>query len=262
MDHRFGGLVRLYGREGFKRLRSAHILIVGIGGVGSWTVEAFARSGVGKLTLVDLDDICVSNVNRQIHALDGTLGQQKIDVMAQRCQLIQPEIQVEKMNLFFSERSLEDVFSQPYDYVVDAIDSLKEKCLLIVSAKRRKIPVVSVGGAGGKRFPEEVKIIDLSKTYGDSLLGKVRKKLRQEYGYSRNPKRKFGVEAVFSPELPLFPDNEGGVCESISNTESSVKLDCQSGFGAATSVTGTFGFLAASCAIRKIVGGPAKKLSN
>ena len=259
LEHRFGGVIRLYSREGFDRLQASHVCVIGIGGVGSWTVEALARSGVGELTLIDLDDICVSNVNRQIHALDGNIGKQKVDAIAERCRLINPQVKVNTKSCFFSERNVEELLGIQFSAVVDAIDSLKEKCLLLASCKRKKIPIVTVGGAGGKRFPEEVMIEDLSKTYGDALLGKVRKKLRQDYGFSRNLKRKFSIDAVFSPEQPLFPDAHGGICETIT-TDTSLKLDCQNGYGAISPVTGAFGLFAASCVLKKIAGGPAKKL--
>ncbi len=261
LENRFGGISRLYGQDGFNKLKNAHVCVVGIGGVGSWTVEALVRSGVGAITLVDLDDICTSNTNRQLHAMDGNFGKQKIDAMGERCRLINPEVKVFLKNYFFSERTIEDLLTEPFDYLVDAMDSLKEKCLLIATCKNRKIPMVTVGGAGGKRFPDEVKIADLNKTFGDSLLSKVRKNLRKEYNFSRNLKRRFSIDAVFSPELPVFPDSFGGVC-SEKSSDKPMKLDCQSGFGAITFVTGTFGFHAASCAIKKIAGGSKKKLSN
>lgn len=152
LENRFGGISRLYGQDGFNKLKNAHVCVVGIGGVGSWTVEALVRSGVGAITLVDLDDICTSNTNRQLHAMDGNFGKQKIDAMGERCRLINPEVKVSLKNYFFSERTIEDLLTEPFDYLVDAMDSLKEKCLLIATCKNRKIPMVTVGGAGGKAF--------------------------------------------------------------------------------------------------------------
>ena len=251
-SYRFSGIARLYGVEALERIRNAHVCVVGVGGVGSWTVEALARSGVGKLTLIDMDDVCLSNANRQLHALDGTVGQLKIDVMAQRVKAIQPECEVSSVADFFTASTAESHLEPEYDVLIDAIDQAANKCLLIDGARKRKMPVVTVGAAGGKWDPTAVQVADLTRVSYDALLKRVRKSLRRDFGYSRDPKKKWSVDAVFSTEKAVYPAPDGGVCEKP-DSESSLKLDCSSGFGSATHVTGTFGFAAASVAIRRII---------
>jgi len=252
-DYRFSGIGRLYGVEALARLRRAHVCVVGVGGVGSWTVEALARSGIGKLTLIDMDDVCLSNTNRQLHALDGTVGELKIDVMAKRAKAIQPECEVNTIADFFTATTAQKLLAENFDALVDAIDQPVNKCLLIDGCKKRNIPVVTVGAAGGKWDPTAVQVADLTKVSYDALLKRVRKSLRREFGYARDPKRKWGISAVFSTEKAVYPSPDGGVCEKP-DSDTSLKLDCSSGFGSATHVTGTFGFAAASVVIRQIIG--------
>jgi tRNA A37 threonylcarbamoyladenosine dehydratase len=252
-DSRFGGIGRLFGVEILTALRAAHVCVVGIGGVGSWAVEALARSGVGKLTLIDLDEVCVSNVNRQLHALNADVGRAKVEVMAERVRGINPECDVRAVMEFFTESNAKSLLSVHYDYVVDAIDSLTNKCRLIALCRKKEIPIVTCGGAGGRRDATQVRILDLALTSHDRLLQKVRETLRKEHGFPRGEK-KFGVDAVFSPEPPMFPARDGTVCaqrESTGNGES-LKLNCDSGFGTATFVTGTFGFVAAGHVVQQI----------
>ena len=245
-EQRFGGIGRLYTPEGLARLRQAHICVVGIGGVGSWAVEALARSGIGKITMIDMDDICVTNINRQIHALTGNIGKLKTEVMRDRITLINPECDVQIIDDFLSSDNLAEYLSRGYDYVIDAIDSVKTKAALIAYCKRNKIKVISVGGAGGQTDPTQIKIADLTKTIQDPLMSKVRSTLRKDYHFSQNPKRKFGVDCVFSTQPLIFPQMTEG-CE-ISAT-----MNCANGFGAATMVTATFGFFAVSRVIDKLL---------
>ncbi|HWY78608.1 MAG TPA: tRNA threonylcarbamoyladenosine dehydratase, partial [Verrucomicrobiae bacterium] len=160
LDERFGGIARLYGPEGLARLRRAHVCVVGIGGVGSWAVEALARSGVGELTLIDLDDVCVSNVNRQLHALDGQIGRPKVEVMAARACAINPECIVHPIAAFFTQANAKELLTPRFDYVLDAIDSSSKKCLLIASCREMGIPVLTAGAAGGRRNPALVRVAD------------------------------------------------------------------------------------------------------
>ena len=254
-DHRFSGIGRLYGKEGLRRFKRAHICIVGIGGVGSWAAEALARAAVGSLTLVDLDDICVTNTNRQIHALESTLGQPKAEVMAKRIREINPQCKVTPQLVFFTNSSIAQIFKQDFDFVIDAIDNVTNKCLLINTCKRRNIPVITSGGAGGRKDPTKIKIDDLSRTTHDRLLLKVRQRLRKEYGFPTNRKRKFNVPTVFSPEPVSYPTSDGSVCEpgEKRNSGANLRLDCESGYGTTTAVTATFGFAAASCILNHIV---------
>lgn len=252
-DFRFGGIARLFGAEALARLRAAHVCVVGIGGVGSWTVEALARSGIGKLTLVDLDEVCVSNVNRQLHAVNADVGRAKVEVMAERVRGINPECDVRPALQFFTAGTAGDLLSARYDLVVDAIDSVANKCLLIARCREANLPIITCGGAGGRRDPTQVQVTDLALTSHDRLLQKVRETLRKDFGFPRNEK-KFGVPAVFSPEPPVFPARDGTVCAQrpTGADGESLKLNCDSGFGTATFVTGTFGFVAAAHVVEEI----------
>ena len=188
-DLRFGGIRRLYSREGLERLARAHVCVVGIGGVGSWAVEALARSGIGRLTLVDMDDVCVSNVNRQIHALDGEFKRGKVDVMADRARSINPECEARCIREFLVASNATRLLDQGYNYVFDAIDSPREKCVMIACCRERGIPIITAGGAGGRRDPTRVRVADLARSEGDRLLQSVRKTLRSDHGFPRHHPR-------------------------------------------------------------------------
>lgn len=248
-QQRFGGIARLYGQTALERLRQAHICVIGIGGVGSWVVEALARSGVGKMTLIDMDDICVTNINRQLPALTGNIGKLKTEVMKERVQHINPEAEVHIIDDFLSVENLTDYLNQGYDYVIDAIDNVKTKAALIAYCKRNKIKVMAIGGAGGQTDPSQIQIADLSKTVQDPLLAKVRSLLRKNYHFSQNPKRKFGIDCVFSTQPLIFPQTEGDCAVSAT-------MNCANGFGAATMITATFGFFAVARVIDKLTAKP------
>jgi tRNA A37 threonylcarbamoyladenosine dehydratase len=234
-DQRFGGIARLYGRDGLDRLRAAHVAVVGIGGVGSWAAEALARSGVGEISLFDLDDVCVTNTNRQLHALDGTVGKPKVKVMAARIRAINPACQVHAVADFVTRETMAEYVTEQLDFVIDCIDSVPAKTALIAWCKRRKIGIVTTGGAGGQVDPTQIQIADLNKTFNDPLAAKVRSLLRRDYGFSRTP--------------------DGGVCQSKSFVGEGVKLDCAGGFGAVMMVTASFGMVAAAKAVEKLVAG-------
>ncbi|EFX92112.1 ThiF family protein [Actinobacillus ureae ATCC 25976] len=245
-EQRFGGIGRLYTPEGLAKLRQAHICVIGIGGVGSWAVEALARSGIGKITMIDMDDICVTNINRQIHAMTGTVAQLKTEAMKERIERINPECVVEIIDDFITSENIPEYLNRGYDYVIDAIDSVKTKAALIAYCKRNKIRMITTGGAGGQTDPTQIQITDLSKTIQDPLVSKVRSLLRKEYNFSQNPKRKFGIDCVFSTQPLIFPKMGEG-CE-VSST-----MNCANGFGAVTTVTATFGFFAVSRVIDKLL---------
>ena len=245
-EQRFGGIGRLYTPEGLAILRRSHICVIGIGGVGSWAVEALARSGIGKITMIDMDDICVTNINRQIHAMSGTVAQLKTEAMKERIEKINPECQIEIIDDFITPENIPEYLNRGYDYVIDAIDSVRTKAALIAYCKRHKIKLITTGGAGGQTDPTQIQITDLSKTIQDPLASKVRSLLRKEYNFSQNPKRKFGVDCVFSTQPLIFPKMGEG-CE-ISAT-----MNCANGFGAVTMVTATFGFFAVSRVIDKLL---------
>jgi len=250
-DLRFGGIRRLFGTRGYNHLQTSTVMVVGVGGVGSWTVEALARSGVGHLILVDLDDVCVSNTNRQLHALGSTVGKQKVDVLKARCLDISPTIKVTLEHTFATSNTIETLLKHRPDVVIDAIDQPKNKCLLIQESRRAELDIVTVGGAGGLLDPTKVQVDDLSRAFNDKLLKRVRKSLRQDFGWPRGDKR-WKVPAVFSSELPVYPSEDGETCHASAQA-GPVKLDCASGFGAATYLTGTFGFFAAHLAIAQIM---------
>jgi tRNA A37 threonylcarbamoyladenosine dehydratase len=249
---RFGGIARLYGNAGLARLRCAHVCVIGVGGVGSWTVEALARSGIGALTLIDLDDVCVTNTNRQLPALDGQFGRPKVDVLAERVQLIHPTCRVARIAEFFTAATAARLLEPCYDFVIDATDRLTNKCLIVAGCRERGLRVLTVGGAGGKRDATAVRVGDLAHSEQDELLRQIRRKLRREFGFPRNLGAPFGVSCVFSPEKPLFPWSDG-TCSHEPEPGTSLALDCASGFGTASFVTGAFGFAAAAEVVRQIV---------
>jgi tRNA threonylcarbamoyladenosine dehydratase len=249
-DARFGGVARLVGAAGLERLRQAHVCVVGVGGVGSWAVEALARSGVGRLTLVDFDEVCISNSNRQLHALAGDFGRPKVEVLARRVQAINPDCAVRPEMAFFTPATADKVLEPPFSFVVDAIDQTDNKCLLIARCRERGIPIVTTGGAGGRRDPTQIRVADLAFTTHDGLLEQVRSRLRKDFGFPRGGEP-FGVDCVFSAEPQVYPTKDGGVC-ARREEGSNLRIDCESGFGTATFVTGTFGFAAAAIVVRKI----------
>ncbi len=250
-NYRFSGISRLYGAQAPSALRSAHICVVGIGGVGSWTVEALVRSGVGRITMVDLDDICITNVNRQLHALDGNIGRLKVRALEERCLLINPDVKISAIEEFLTSSTVEDILSEEFDYVVDAIDSLDNKAVLVDECLKRSIPIITIGGAGGKQDPTKILVDDLANSWNDRLLQRLRKKLRREYSYptDRTP---FNIKSVFLPELPFLAQDDGSVCQIRKEEQKSYRLDCYTGFGSAAFVTGTFGFVAASEVVKDI----------
>ena len=253
---RFGGIARLYGLAGLERLHGAHVCVVGVGGVGSWIVEALARSGIGELTLIDLDDVCVTNVNRQLPALDGTIGLPKVMVLADRISLINPECRVHQVMEFVSESNASTLLNHKYTFVVDAVDRMSIKAVIIGTCSRLQIPVITVGSAGGRRDPTKIKSADLGLAGHDLLLQQTRRKLRQDYGYSKSDDGKavfMGIPCVFSSEAPFFPRADGSCAlEPDPSAEKGLRLDCSAGFGAATHLTGMCAFIAAGEVIGRI----------
>jgi tRNA A37 threonylcarbamoyladenosine dehydratase len=252
-DARFSGVARLYGHGALQRLRRARVMVIGIGGVGTWAAEALARTAVGRIDLVDLDEVCVTNTNRQLVALSSTVGRPKAEAMAERLRDIAPDIDARPELRFFTEQSADELLQPDIDVVVDAIDSVKHKCLLIHRCHALGIPVVVSGGAGGRRDPGQVRAADIAEVRGDRLLFTIRKKLRQRHGFPRTGA--FGVQAVYSPEPQVFPGPEGEVCERREDASDNLRLDCASGYGTASMVTGAFGLLAAHLAVRALLEG-------
>ncbi|MEM1446062.1 MAG: tRNA threonylcarbamoyladenosine dehydratase [Planctomycetota bacterium] len=240
---RFSGVARLYGEAALERIAFAKVAIVGVGGVGSWVAEALVRSGVGSgggsLALVDLDDVCVTNTNRQVQAVADTVGWPKVEALADRLRAIAPETRVDTVAAFFGPKTADAFWASEPNVVVDAVDRAGTKALLIAQARERGVPIVTVGGAGGRRDPGAVRTCDLTRAFDDSLLAATRKRLRQLHGFERNPRKKFGVSCVFSPE----PARRSEDCDA--EASGPVRLDCATGYGSSVVVTGTFAFHAA-----------------
>lgn len=249
IDDRFASVSRVYGGQSQDLLQRARFCVVGIGGVGSWAAEALARSGVGHITLIDLDDIHETNINRQVHALTETLGQSKVEVMRQRILSINPQCDCCAIDDFISAQTLEQ-YIDGFDYVIDAIDGVAHKVALVAFCKRRKIPLVMTGGAGGLTDPQAIEMSDLSRTFNDPLAAKVRATLRQNYGYSRNTKRRFGIDCVFSSEQQRYYKGNGVVSHAKPG-KAGVTLDCEHGYGSSVMVTASFGMVAAARAINR-----------
>ena len=248
---RLTGIARLYGEQGLAIFQASHVAVIGIGGVGSWVAEALARSGIGELTLIDLDEICASNINRQIHALTETVGQSKTAVMAARIKSINPDCLVHQINEFVGYANLQSCLSINYDYVVDAIDSAAIKAAILNWCKRQKVAVICIGGAGGKINPAEIKIADLNRTLNDPLLATVRSQLRAYHGFSRNKKRYYSIDCVFSTEQPRYPDNQGST--TFAKPGEAISMDCTNGFGAVTHITASFAFHATARLLDKLL---------
>lgn len=241
---RFGGIDRLYGNGALARFSASKVAVVGMGGVGSWVVEALVRSGVGHLSLIDADDICVSNSNRQLPAHEGQFGRAKVVAMAERCRAINPLVEVEAVEQFLTASTLAPMLDRDFDLVLDACDSFRSKVELIAWCRRRKLPLVVCGSAGGRTDPTQVRVRDLSRTEHDAMLALIRKKLRAEFNFPKSPQRYFSVPAVYSLENVKYPQADGSVCGVRPQVAGDValKLDCGAGLGAATHVTGAFAF--------------------
>jgi len=251
----FLGIDRLYGAGSVARLQSASVLVVGIGGVGSWVAEGLARSGIGRVALADLDDLCVSNTNRQIHALEGQYGRPKITVMAERMRLISPAMNVLELHTFVTEKTVETVLDHGFDLVIDCGDHQMAKAALIHAARRRPCAVITVGAAGGRIDPSRVQISDLSKTDGDALLAAVRQTLRNRFGFPRTPGRRFHVAAIYSDEQTRYQQVDGSVGQAKPGRGAN-RLDCAGALGAATHVTGTFAWQAVGRALKVLLATP------
>jgi tRNA threonylcarbamoyladenosine dehydratase len=248
---RFGGIARLYGATGLEKFSQAHVMVIGIGGVGSWAVESLARSGIGKITMVDLDEVCVTNINRQLHAMDGEIGKQKTDAMAERIRLINPECEVICAQTFYNEKSTDRLLSGKIDFVIDAIDLKMQKALLISECTKRNIPLVCCGSAGGKMDPSTIRIADIANVTQDALIHKLRTRLRNKFGFPKATNiyaPKFNVEVVYFAEPVIFPETS----ECDTEKSNSMRLNCATGFGSVTHMTATLGLFAAQRALHHI----------
>jgi tRNA A37 threonylcarbamoyladenosine dehydratase len=263
---RFGGVARLYGAAGLARLEAASVCVVGVGGVGSWAAEALARNAVGRITLIDLDHIALSNTNRQIHALGDAYGRAKVEAMAERIVSINPRCNVTQIDDFVTPDNVPELLGAGFDYIIDAIDVGRVKIAMLGWARRNRVPMITCGSAGGQLDPTRIRIEDLSRTVQDPLLAKVRRVLRTDWNFPRNPKRKFNLPAVYSDEPLQFPDPEQQTCDVDEGPSAAAPapapvpvsapqgLAC-AGYGSSVAVTAVFGFVAASAAIGAIVTG-------
>ena len=265
---RFSGVGRIYGVKSMYALSQARICVIGIGGVGTWCAEALARSGIGSITLVDLDEICVTNMNRQLHTLTDTIGQSKVETMKTRLQKINPELIVHAKHVFYTKNTEDELLgkasqsSAKFDLVIDAIDHTERKAQLIEACLIRGLAVVTCGAAGGRRSPQMITCADLSQSSHDGLLRRVKQLLRKtDYIQALcnptgavQPKQvsSWDVPAVFSKERPYFPTKDGDVCHQSSHVEA-LRLDCNLGFGSLSFVTATFGFIAVSVGLNIIL---------
>ena len=252
LERRFGGLKRLYGLEGAARIRAAHLVVVGVGGVGSWTAEALVRSGVGEITLIDLDQISESNINRQIHALSSTVGQAKVEALAERFAQINPACKVNLVEDFVEVKTTDSPSNwpavlplTPITALIDACDQVRVKAMLAAWACRHKVPFITVGAAGGKEQAHLAEVDDLANTTHDPLLAQLRYRLRKEYGFPKTGKMK--VNCVFSRESVRQPDAS---CHLGDDTMDG-SLNCH-GYGSVVAVTATFGMVAASHILSKL----------
>jgi tRNA threonylcarbamoyladenosine dehydratase len=239
-ERRFGGLARLYGDLGLRRLQAAHVVVVGVGGVGSWAAEAIVRSGIGEITLIDMDVVSESNINRQLPALGSTLGANKIDVMAQRMREINPQVTVHLIDEWISSENVASLLPKNAQVLIDAIDQPRAKAAMIGCAVLRQLPVLVCGAAGGRRKATGFALSDIAQVKGDALIAAVRARLRRDYGFSREPGALFGVLAVHSQELPIASTTAGG------------SLNC-GGYGSSVMVTATLGMVAANAAVEVIL---------
>jgi tRNA A37 threonylcarbamoyladenosine dehydratase len=251
LENAFTGFKQLVGDDGFARIARASVCVVGLGGVGSWAVEALARSGVGAITLVDLDEVCITNINRQSHALTSTVGRSKAEVLAERITLINPLCSVRAINKFFSESTADDILAPGYSLVLDTIDSADHKTLLLAECVRRGIKVITVGSAGNRLTPDLMRVHDLAKTIHDPLLQIVRRRLRQDFEFPRSERTLFDIPCVYAPQQVGSRHYQPPACStSPEYTETRSKgKSCNAGLGSAVYVTGAIGFMAAAQAV-------------
>lgn len=245
---RFSGVANLFGQAGLACLARAHVCVIGLGGVGSWVAEGLARSGVGQLTLIDQDEVCPSNVNRQVQAQTETFGRDKAEVMRERIQSIAPSCCCRGWKIRVDADTIDDVLADDYDWVVDALDDIKAKCLLIDACRRQHRHILTAGGAGGRVDPSLITVADLSRSRDDPLLARVRKRLRQKYDFPRNSRERFRVPCVFSPEPIRYLREDGTLSLNMPRGERATARE----YGTLVAVTAAFGFAATAWIIRRL----------
>lgn len=263
IERRFSGVRRLYGAAGLAKFQAAHVCVIGIGGVGSWAVEALARNSVGTITLIDLDNIAESNVNRQIHALEDNFGKAKVTAMAERTRAINPAINMNEIEDFVTAENVTTLLSDCYDVILDAIDDTKAKVAIAAYCNSHQLPLITVGGAGGRLDPTKIKVDDLARVTGDKLLSKMRNQLRRDHAFPKGidgannrigKQRIFGIQAVYSDEQIIVPTTnfENETLASFKVETALSGLNC-SGYGSSVSVTASFGFTAAQLVLNQLL---------
>jgi len=250
-QRRFGGIAKLYGEAGLAKFKQSHVCVIGVGGVGSWAVEALARSGIGEITMIDMDIVSESNINRQLPAMSSTLGKDKTAVLKERVLEINPECRIHIIDDFVTVENASHLIENYMDFVIDCIDSSRVKAALISHCKRHKIKVITLGGAGGQIDPGRIHISDLSQTKQDPLLSKTRKLLRQEYDFSTNVKRRFSVPAIYSDEPQRYATTDGAFSYD-KPTDADLSLSCAGGLGSGMMVTASFALRAVAEVLRKL----------
>ena len=260
LDRRFDRMGRLIGEENLRRLGRARVMVIGVGGVGSWAAESLVRSGIGGVTLVDFDDVCITNFNRQLHAMEGRVGEPKAEVMAERLRQINPAAVIRVLPMFYSKESSAQVLAEQPDFVIDAIDSVTSKCHLLATCRDRKIPVVTSTGSGGRLDPTCIAVDDLSETDVDPLARAVRKFLRRDYGFPAEGQGTFGIPAVFSREAAAGPQpmsydgGKGFRCMCAKRNNDFFNCDDRNVIlGNASFVTGAFGLHCAAVVVRALL---------
>ncbi len=251
-DRRFAGVSKVYGAPALNRFQAAHIGIIGLGGVGSWVVEGLVRSGIGSLTLIDLDHVTESNINRQLQATEDTLGMAKTSALAARIKSINPSCTVNEIETFIDPENQAELLEQGYDWVIDCIDNFRTKAALIYYCRRNKIKLLTIGGAGGMIDPAKITIADLSKSRHDPLLSQTRRLLRQNYRFPTNLSRSFQIPCIYSPEPLIYPDDQGKITSKKPQGSVNSGLNCAGGFGSAVAVTASFGFAASAYVLKKL----------
>lgn len=260
LHRRFDRMGRLVGDEKMKQIFNTHVIVIGLGGVGSWAAESLVRSGVGKITVVDFDEVCITNANRQLHAVQGMVGRKKAEVMAERLRKINPQAEVVSMPIFYNKETSLQILGTNPDYIVDCIDNLTAKTFLLNECRNQNLKVITSAGASAKMDPTRIKITDLSKTEMDPMAHALRKILRQEYNFPRGKNNKFDIPCVYSDEEPMAPielkyDNGQGfkcVCPQGQNDVHSC-LHRNVIYGTASFVTGAFGLAMASWVVRDVM---------
>ncbi|MGZ6447436.1 MAG: tRNA threonylcarbamoyladenosine dehydratase [Pseudobdellovibrionaceae bacterium] len=258
LHRRFDRMGRLIGDEGMLKLFKSHVMVIGVGGVGSWAAESLARSGVGKITLVDFDEVCITNANRQLHAIQGMVGKKKAEVMGERLRKINPQMLVEVVPAFYNAENSEMILSRKPDYIVDAIDNLTAKAHLLDTCRQQNFKVITSAGAAARLDPMQIKRADLADTHGDPMAQQLRKILRQKYNWPA--KGPFGLQCVFSDEEPIQPielhydHGEGFKCVCPQNQNNLHSCEHRNViWGTASFVTGAFGLNIASWIVCEVL---------